>query len=457
MSHIAPHSAALTEFTANFAGQLLAPGDAGYDEARRVHNGLIDRRPALIARCCGLADVVDAVRLARELELEVAVRGGGHNVSGRATIDDGLMIDLSQMRAVHVDANARVARAQGGATWRAFNRETQVYGLATTGGVVSSTGVAGLTLGGGLGWLMSRHGLALDNLIAVDLVTADGAVIRASAEDHPDLFWAVRGGGGNFGVAASLEYRLHAVGPTVIGGVVAYPWKAAVDVLRRFRDIARGLPDDLMMTAVLLRAPDGSGTKLVGVAVGHFGERRAAEAAVRPLEALATPVMDTVGPVTYCQLNSMLDASFPAGALNYWKSHFLAEMSDQAIRTLVDCFDRAPSPLCHVVLEHFHGAATRVPVESTACALRANGFNLIVLSQWLDPADTPTGIAWAREAYATMQPFVSARRYVNYLGDDEPGDPVAVAYGPNLHRLREIKTKYDPDNFFHMNQNIRPL
>jgi FAD/FMN-containing dehydrogenase len=449
-------SQVVAELAPAFGGQLLQPADAGYDEARRVHNGLVDKRPALIARCRGTADVVDAVALARKLKLEVAVRGGGHNVAGRATINDGLMIDLAPMKGVHVDAKARTARAQGGVTWAEYNRETQLYGLATTGGVVSSTGIAGLTLGGGLGWLMGKYGLALDNLLSVDLVTAEGKVLRASADENADLFWAVRGGGGNFGVVTSFEYRAHPVGPMITGGLVAHPFDRARDVLRFFRDVTARLPDEFMVFGGLIHAPDGSGTKLAAMVVCHCGSLEAGAAAVQPIKQFGSPALDAIGPMPYSQLNSMLDAAYPKGALNYWKSSFLDRLDDEAIDRLIDCFARCPTPMGQLLIEHFHGAAVRVGVGDTAFPHRKQGHNLVVLSEWMDKADTNRCVAWARDTYAAMGPFVSSGRYVNYLGDDEAGDPSAAAYGPNYRRLQELKAKYDPSNFFHMNQNIRP-
>jgi FAD/FMN-containing dehydrogenase len=280
-------SQAIADLSPSFGGRLLQPADAGYDEARRVHNGLVDKRPALIARCSGVADIVAAVSLARKLNLEVAVRGGGHNVSGRATIDRGLMIDLAPMKGIHVDVGSRTARAQGGVTWAEFNRETQLHGLATTGGVVSSTGIAGLTLGGGLGWLLGKHGLALDNLLSADIVTATGDVLTASANENPDLFWAVRGGGGNFGIAASLEFRLHPVGPTITGGLIAWPFERAREVLRFYRDVTASVPDDFMVVAGLIHAGDGSGNKLAAMVVGHFGSLDAGAQAVAPIKGSA--------------------------------------------------------------------------------------------------------------------------------------------------------------------------
>jgi FAD/FMN-containing dehydrogenase len=446
----------VTKLAKTFAGQLLQPTDAGYEEARKVHNGLVDKRPALIARCRGVADIVEAVHLARTLNLEVAVRGGGHNVAGRATVDGGLMLDLGLMKGMHVDPKTCTAWAQGGVTWGEFNRETQLHGLATTGGVVSTTGIAGLTLGGGIGWLMGKYGFALDNLTAVELVTADGRTLRVSEDENADLFWGVRGGGGNFGIAASLEYRLHTVGPTITGGLLCHPLNAARDVLRFFREAAASAPDDLMLVASLVGAPDGSGTKVAAIAACHCGALPDGEAAMSRFKAFGHPVMDTIGPMSYCDLNTMLDEGYPKGALNYWKSHFLPNLTDAAIDTMVDAFEKCPSPMSEIMLEHFHGTAARVGISDTAFPLRSVGYNFLVLSQWTSPADNERCIAWARETYAAMQPFVGVGRYVNYLDHDESGDPVAAAYGPNYRRLQELKAKYDPSNFFHMNQNIKP-
>ena len=446
----------LDQAALSFTGQLVQPADQGYNDWRRVHNGLIDRHPAAIARCQGVADVMDAVRIARALDLDVAVRGGGHNVAGHATIDHGLLIDLAPMKGIQVDARNRTVRAQGGVLWKELNRETQVHGLATTGGVVGSTGIAGLTLGGGIGWLMPRHGLALDNLRSADLVTADGRVVRASADENADLFWAIRGGGGNFGIAASLEYNLHPIGPMITGGVVAHPLSRAVDVLKFFRDTCANLPDEMMLVAGLQTAPDGSNAKLVGVVAAHSGALAEGEAAVRPLKAFGSPVMDALGPIPYGALNNMLDPAFPKGAFNYWKAQFLTDLSDEAIRTLVRSFEACPSPMSHIIIEHLHGAATRVPVASTACTLRTAGFNVVVISQWTGADDTARGVAWARDTFSALTPYLAPARYLNYLEEDAV-DPAAVAYGPNLRRLRELKARWDPDNFFRRNVNILPL
>jgi len=447
-------SASLEQLAPSFTGRLLQPADAGYDEARRVHNGLIDKRPALIACCQGVADVADAVKLARTLNLEVAVRGGGHNVAGRATVDGGLMIDLAPMKGIHVDPVARTARAQGGVLWKELNRETQLHGLATTGGVVSTTGIAGLTLGGGLGWLMPKYGLALDNLRSAEIVLADGRVVQASERENPDLFWAIRGGGGNFGIAASLEYAVHPVGPIITGGVVVHPLQTAGAALRFFRETCRSLPDEVMLVAGLQTAPDGA--KIAGLIGAHCGSVADGDAALRPLKQFGPPVMDAIGPIPYSVMNGLFDAGFAKGTLNYWKSSFVTDLSDDAIGIIVDRFSACPSPMSAILIEHFHGAASRVPVDQTACAMRLTGFNVLIAAQWLDAADSGRQIAWARETYAALEPYLAATRYVNYLGDDESGDPAAVAYGPNYARLRDLKTKYDPDNFFRGNVNIRP-
>ena len=322
--------ASIADLSARFSGVLLRPDESGYDDARRVHNGMIDRRPALIARCLGSADIADAVNFARTYGLDLAVRGGGHNVAGRAVCDDGLMLDLSLMKGIHVDPVRRTARAQGGVTWREFNRETQAHGLATTGGVISTTGIAGLTLGGGLGWLMAKYGLAMDNLLSAEVVTASGDIVRASKEENADLFWGLQGGGGNFGAVSWLEYRLHPVG-TVTSGLIAHPFEQARNVLKFFREITSGLPDDLTIFGALLHAPNG--VQIAVILACHCGPLGESEAALQPIKKFGTPIMDTIGPTTYEATNMMLDAGFPRGALNYWKSNFMMELSDQAIDT----------------------------------------------------------------------------------------------------------------------------
>jgi len=442
---------AISALSGRFAGRLIQPGDSDYESLRRVHNGLIDRRPALIARCAGVADVIATVALARAHGLEIALRGGGHSLAGRSTVDGGIVLDLSLMRGVIVDPLARIARAHAGATWGIFDRETQVYGLATTGGTMSTTGIAGLTLGGGMGWLMGRCGLTIDSLQSVQIVTADGRVLHASDAEHPDLFWALRGGGGNFGVVTTFEYRLHSIGPTVMGGLVAYPFARARDVLRLYRDLVREGPDELSIVGALLHAPDGA--KLAGLGMCHCGDLEDGRRAAERLTSLGSPVMQTLGPMAYVDVNSMLDAAFPKGALNYWKSSFLRELSDDGIAILVESFASSRSPLSMIILEYLHGQAVRVAPDATAFPHRQPEVNMLVLSQWSDPTYTDQGIAWARETWGSMASFVRPAAYVNY--QSETGRDVVVAsYGGNYARLQKVKAAYDPENVFHLNHNI---
>jgi FAD/FMN-containing dehydrogenase len=449
--------AAIQTLRTTVSGPVLIPGDPGYDEVRRVHNGLIDRCPAVIVRAVTVADIVDAVRFARDSGLALSVRGGGHNVAGRACADRGLMLDLALMKGIHVDRTARTARAQGGVTWGEFNRATQLFGLATTGGVISTTGIGGLTLGGGLGWLMGSYGMAVDNVRSLEMVTADGQVVTASASEHPDLYWAARGAGANFGVAVSIEYGLHPVGPIVTGGLVAWPFAQAREVLRFYRGLTSALPDEMTAFGGLVHAPDGSGAKLAAILVCHGGPQERGEAAVAPVRTFGTPAMVGVGPIPYTALNGMLDAGFPRGALNYWKSSFLRALPDEAIDTAIERFARCTSPMSALLFEHFHGAATRVPVDATAYPHRSVGYNAVIVSQWLHPAASEEQIAWARESYASLAPFMAGGRYVNYLADDEAGaEASASAYGANYPRLRELKRRYDPENLFRSNLNIAP-
>jgi FAD/FMN-containing dehydrogenase len=440
-----------------FSGQLLRPEDVGYEEARRIHNGLVDKRPALIGRCLGTADVVAAIDLAREHGLEVSVRGGGHNVAGKAVTDGGVMIDLALMKGMHVDPKARTIRAQGGLTWGELNRETQLHGLAVTGGVVSTTGIAGLTLGGGLGYMMGKFGLSTDNLISAEVVTADGRVLTASDDENADLFWAIRGGGGNFGVVTSFLYRLHPVGPIVTGGLVIHPFEAARDFLRFMREYTDGISDDQTLFAGLVHAPDGSGAPLCAAVLCHIGEPEAAQKELEPLLTFGSPLDVPVSQMPYTVVNTLIDDGFPKGALNYWKATFLRELSDDAIDTMIEAFAACPSPMTALIFEHFHGEVTRIPVDAMAVPHRQPGLNLVIPSIWADPATTDANIAWTRETFAAMQPFAAGRQYVNYQGADESSqDAVRIAYGPNYDRLVEVKSKYDPGNRFRLNQNIEP-
>jgi FAD/FMN-containing dehydrogenase len=439
----------------SFSGLVLEAGAPGYDEARRVHNGLIDRRPTLIARCQNTADIADAVRFARQAGLDISVRGGGHNVAGRAVIDGALMIDLEAMKGIHVDAAAKRVRAQGGVNWRELNRETALHGLAVTGGAISTTGIAGLTLGGGLGWLMAKYGLAADNLTSVELVTADGEAIEVTEASDPDLFWALRGGGGNFGIAASFEYELHPV-TMVTGGLIAHPVEAGADLLRFYRDAAAGASDDLTVFAALAHTPDGSGLKIAGMIVFHTGPPDEAERELTPFKEWGSPLVVEVGPMPYPVMNTILDANYPKGSLNYWLSSFTAGLSDGLIDTAVERFATVPSPMTVILFEHFHGAVCRVGASDTAVPHRQEGWNLAIPSVWLDPADTEANLAWTRETHAAFAPYLSERRWLNYLTDDQGDDAVRAAYGPNYDRLAELKRRYDPQNVFHNNHNIRP-
>ncbi len=438
---------------ASFGGRLLEPGDADYDEVRRLHNGMIDN-PALVAECRSTADVIDALSFARSAGVEAAVRGGGHGVAGRAATDGGLMIDLAQMKGIHVDPSGRTVRAEPGLTWHEFNRAAAVHGLATTGGVVSSTGIAGLTLGGGIGWLMGRYGLTVDNLISAEVVTAAGDVLTASDDEHADLFWALRGGGGNFGVVTSFEYRAHPV-REVLAGPVLYSLADAHAALAFHREFTASTPDDLTVGAALLHAPDGSGTKVVALVPCHCGDLATADDDVKPLRAHGTPVVDLIAPMPYPTVNTLLDAAFPKGALNYWKSGFLPELSDDAIDVLVDAFRRVPSTMTSIFLDHLHGAATRVAPDATAFPHRQEAFSVLILGQWADPSETEATIGWVRETFELLQPHLSDARYTNFLAADDTG-AARQGYGHNYDRLAEIKRTYDADNFFHLNHNIEP-
>jgi FAD/FMN-containing dehydrogenase len=438
-----------------FGGTLLRADDEGYEDARRVHNGLIDRRPALIARCRGAADVADAVRFARAAGLDVSVRGGGHNVAGRAVVDDALMIDLSPMRGIHVDPQAMMVRAQGGVLWRELNREAAAHGLATTGGAISTTGIAGLTLGGGLGWLMAKYGLAADNLLGVELITADGDIVEVTEDSDADLFWALRGGGGNFGIAASLKYRLHPL-QMVVGGLIAHPIDAAADMLRFYRDTAPGCSDDLTVFGALVHAPDGSGMKLAAMVVFHTGTPEEAERELAPFKEWGSPLVVEVGPMPYPVMNTILDANYETGTLNYWLSSFTSGITDEVISVAVERFQTVPSPMSAILFEHFHGAVCRVGVEDTAVPHRQEGWNLLLPSVWVDSADSEANVAWTRDTHAAFAEHLSARRWLNYLGDDQGEDAVRAAYGPNYERLVELKRRYDPENVFRHNHNIAP-
>ena len=445
----------LDQFERRISGPVLSPEHPGYDETRAVHNGLVDRRPSLIVRARTSADVVAALGIARDARLEVSVRGGGHNVAGRAVTEGGVMIDLAEMKNITIDPERAVGTAEGGVRWSEFNAAAAEHGLAVTGGAVSTTGIAGFTLGGGLGWLMSKYGLAADNLQAVELVTASGEVLQVDAATHPDLFWALRGGGGNFGIATTLTYRLHPV-PTVTGGLIAHQIDAAPELLRFYRDAVARASDDLTVFAALVHAPDGSGTKLAALVVFHAGDPDQADAELAPFLTFGSPLVVQVDRMPYPQMNTLLDAGFPQGAFNYWLSSFTQGLSDDLIDTAVERFTGVPSPMSSILFEHFHGAVTRIGTTETAVPHREPGWNLLIPSVWTDAADTDANINWTRETYAALRPGFATGRWLNYLGDDQADDAIRAAYGPNYTRLREIKRRYDPENIFHLNHNIAP-
>ena len=443
---------AIQDFKNRLRGQLVCPGDIGYDAGRKVWNGRIDRRPAFIAFCANDADVVASVRFAREHELLAAVRGGGHNVAGTAVCDDGLVIDLSFMKAIEVDATYGTACAQGGVRWAELDRATQAIGLAVPGGTDSEVGIAGLTLGGGNGWLMGLYGATCDNLLSANVITADGQSVSASATDNADLFWALRGGGGNFGIVTSFCYRLHRVGPTVIGGTILYSYRDALKVLCSFRDFARSVPDALTVYACLIY--DG-GQPVVAIAACYAGADDRAEATVAPLRGWGTIVADQLRPMPYLELQSLFDAARPAGRFSAMRSNFMAELTDDAIRILVDYFAATPSPLSAVIVEHCHGAITRVAPEATAFGLRTHPYHLEILAFWDVAAESASNLDWMNGFFASMQRFNAGAVYVNSLDEGE-GHRVREAYGANYPRLVGLKAKFDPSNFFRCNQNILP-
>jgi FAD/FMN-containing dehydrogenase len=444
-------------FQADFSGRIIRSFDPEYDAVRELWNGLIDRRPAVIARCGGVADVVAAIHFAHDQRLRVAVRGGGHGVAGRALVDDGLVIDLSTMQGIRVDPAAQVVWAQGGVTYAELDRETQVFGLATTGGTVSETGIAGLTLGGGLGWLMGAYGLACDNLVAADVVTADGRVLTATETEHADLFWGLRGGGGNLGVVTAFAFQLHRVGP-VLAGLVLWDMGQAREVLRFYREFCAMSPDDLTTYAALLdtHEPDGGSQPVVALIPVYSGPPEQGARFLEPLRKFGSPIADTIQPMAYCSAQRMLDESAPHGSLNYWKSHFVREFSDRLIETLLQKGSPRPSPMSAVLIEHLHGQAARISPTATAFSIRGEQYNVSPLAIWTDRDQNELQTRWARECAQALEPLSSGGVYVNYLGEDEGEAGVRAAYGANLARLQDVKRTYDPENVFRSNQNVTP-
>ncbi|HEX6021216.1 MAG TPA: FAD-binding oxidoreductase [Solirubrobacter sp.] len=452
----------ITGLRTRFRGALLRPGEEGYEEARRVWNGAIDRHPALIARCAGADDVVEAVRFAREQDLPVSVRGGGHAVAGHAVCDDGVMIDLSLMKAVHVEPEERTVRAAGGLLWSELDRATAPLGLATTGGIISHTGIAGLTLGGGLGHLMRRQGLTVDNLLAVELVTAEGERMRADADTDPELFWGLRGGGGNFGIATAFEYRLHPGGPMVLGGPIFWAREHAGDVLRFLDDFAPGAPDELGISISLMAAPpapfippDRVGAPVLGLILAWSGDIAAGQRALAPLRAVAPPIADAVTPVPYVALQSMLDGGAPHGRHYYWKAHKLPELSDDVVSVLLERHGSLPTPFAQINGWAVGGAVSRVDPAATAVGEREVGFELSLAVGW--PPNDPDGDGhreWVRAGWEALRPY-SAGVYANFISD-EGASGVEAAYGERLARLTALKDRLDPDNVFRLNANIKP-
>jgi FAD/FMN-containing dehydrogenase len=431
--------------------QVIGTGDEEYEVARRVWNGMIDRKPAVIIQPASIADVMGAVHVAREFHLPVCVRGGGHSVSGKSVADDAMMIDLSLMNGVQVNPGAYSAVVQGGAKWGEFDRECERYQLATTGGVISSTGVGGLTLGGGIGWLMGKHGLSCDNLLSADLVNADGKHMTVGAAQNEELFWAIRGGGGNFGIVTALEFRLHDL-RSVHGGAMFYPRSSAWELLRQYRDLTMIAADELTSYAALMVA---GGHPMVAVAMCHSGLGEDRAAACQSFRLPDPPVVDTVGEKKYTEIQSMLDVSAPAGVHYYFKCPFLRELSDEVIRTILEFCGRMPSEQTQVIFEHMHGAASRVPVSQTAFALRRVQYSVNIAAGWTDPAMAEICMDWTRELASALEAFGASDAYVNYLGEEE-SSAVKASYGANYGRLASLKKRYDPDNFFCFNQNIPP-
>ena len=435
-------------------GDLVLDGDAAYQSARAVWNGNIDRRPALIARCTGPADVQQAVNFARARQLKVSVRGGGHSAPGYGTNDGGFVIDLSPMKGVRVDPAARTARAQGGVLWRDLDHETQAFGLATTGGTVSNTGIAGLTLGGGLGWLMGTHGLTVDNLLSADVVTADGQFRAASATENPDLFWALRGGGGNFGVVTSFEYRLHPVSE-VVGGLVIHPLDHAREVLRFYRDFCPTLPDEAEANAGVLTSPDG--IPVAALILGYNGPVEKGLEVLAPARRFGKPVADMVGPMPYCARQTMLDEpNAKHGLHRYWRSAYTERIPDDLIDALVEAGGRFTSPLSALIFFYMHGAPTRVPVSATAFAARRAQWDFDVIGQWIDGGESARHIAWVRKLWDKVEPHLQGSAYVNHLAEDDRPEKVRASFGENYARLRQLKKVYDPQNLFRLNANIPP-
>jgi FAD/FMN-containing dehydrogenase len=446
-----------------FRGEIVDPAHPRYDELRKVFNGMVDRRPALIARCTGAEDVAAAVGFARDSRLPLSVYGGGHNVTGNAVCDGGVTIDLRPMKDVEIDVEGRTCRAGAGLTWGELDAATQEHGLAVTGGRASTTGVGGLTLGGGSGWIERSCGYTADNLLSVELVLADGRIVTASESEHPDLFWASRGGGGNLGVATRFELRLYPIGPTLLAGILLYPPPMAAAVLRNFDAAMAAAPDEVSGGVALITAPDEEfvpepvrGRPVVGVVACYAGPLEDAEEALRPLREFGPPAVDMVEPMPYTALQQLFDADYPHGMRNYWTGEFLARLPDEAIGVLCAFHLSKPSPHSEILLLPGGGAVARMPDGLTALTQRQAPFNVHVLSLWDDPADDEANIAWTREMSAALKPFATGRVYVNFIGDEGEERVVASFGREGYARLQALKDRYDPENLFRTSQNVKP-
>jgi FAD/FMN-containing dehydrogenase len=452
---------AVDEFAGALRGVLLGPDDEGYDEARTVWNATVDEHPALIVQCAGTADVISAVAFAKDHGYPISVKGGGHNIAGRAVEDDALMIDLSPMKSVRVDPDAKTARVEPGVVLNELDHETQAFGLATPVGYNSTTGIAGLTLGGGFGWLSRKHGLTVDNLISADVVTAEDDLVHASEDQNEDLFWGLRGGGGNFGIVTSFEFELHEVGPTVLSGPIVHPFEDAESVLSEYRELTAEAPDDATVWFVIRHAPpmpfvpeEWHGEKVLILAAFYAGEMSDGEEALQPFRDIGDPIVDAVGPHPYAGWQQAFDGLNPEGQRNYWKSHNFAEFTDGMIETFVEYGGTIPSPLTEIACAQLGGAINDVPVEATAYPHRGAEFLMNLHTQWEDPEQDEECIAWTRDMHEAMAPHATGGVYANFV-PEEVGDQQA-AYRENYDRLVEVKNKWDPKNLFRLNHNVEP-
>jgi FAD/FMN-containing dehydrogenase len=443
-------------------GKVCLPGEIGYDDARSLWNAMIDRRPGLVIRCTGAADVMQAVKFAREHELLLAVRGGGHNIAGKACCDDGLMIDLSPMQSVRIDPVNQTARVEPGVILGDFDKEAQAFGLATSLGINSTTGVAGLTLGGGFGWLSRKYGLTVDNLLGADVVTAEGRLLHASDSENSDLFWALRGGGGNFGVVTSFEFQLHAIGNEVLSGLIVHPFEHAPELFGKYLAYVKDLPDEMTCWVVLRKAPplpflpeQWHGKEVMIIAVCYVGDLQEGERVMAPMRAWGEPIADVISPHQFLDWQTAFDPLLTPGARNYWKSHDFTDLSGAAVDTVIDYAGRLPSPECEIFIAHMGGATNRVAMDATAYPHRDTEFVLNVHTRWGDAAEDDKCITWAREFFDETAPYANGGVYVNFMADDE-AERVGGAYGENLERLASLKASYDPGNLFRVNQNISP-